>query len=301
MVRVGDNALVQNSSPTELARARRSQTKMQTDHPPPRTSSPRARMLWLAGVHVLVGLWLGAATALASNESNPNLVFFTFMGLVFSQTSLLGIWGGAGRNRWWIRLIGVLVGIAYLGPQFGICIDQLQREIILIVAFATLIVSAVLLLARCFGLRTRLESDQEPPAREMQFSIRHMMILTLVVACLLALAKWQQRYLDLDDWPMLAAIAAPFATVGLVAAWAVLGAKRPLIGVPVLFAVAVGAAYGLEKSLGPGPGPGFAFWILATLTEALSLTVSLLVVRSCGYRLRRRAKPRPGTDPVAVS
>jgi hypothetical protein len=270
---------------------------MQTEESTPRTSSPKVRVIWLVGVHVLVGLLLGAITA--ATEPGPGLLFASFIGLVFSQTSLLGIWGGSGTNRWWIRLVGVLVGVGYLGPQCGICIDDPGRETILIVAFATLIVSAVLLLARCFGFRTRLNSDQNTPAKEMQFSIRHVMILTLVVACLLALAKWQQRYLDLDDWPMLAAIAAPFATVGLVAAWAVLGAKRPLIGIPVLLAVAVGAGYGLEKSL--GSGPEIAIWMTATLTGALSLTVSLLVVRSCGYRLRRRAKPRPGTDPVAVS
>jgi hypothetical protein len=292
MVRVGDNALVQNSSPTELARARLDQANMQTDKSTSRTSSPRARMFRLAGVHIVVGLLLGAITA--ATEPGPHLLLASFIGLVFSQTSLLGIWGGSGTNRWWIRLVGVLVGVGYLGPQFGICIDDPGRETILIVAFATLIVSAVLLVVRCFGLRTRLDSDQKTSATEMQFSIRHLMILTLVVACLLALAKWQQRHLDLDDWPLLAAIATPFATVGLVAAWAVLGAKRPLIGVPVLFAVAVGAGYGLEKSF--GPGPGLTLWMTATLTEALSLTVSLLVVRSCGYRLRRRS----GIDPVEV-
>ncbi len=227
------------------------------------------------------------------------MLIASFIGLVNSQASLLGIWGGSGTSRWWIRLAGVLVGVGYLGPQFGICIDDPGRETILIVAFATLMVSAVLLLARCFGFRTRLNSDQNTPAKEMQFSIRHLMILTLVVACLLALAKWQQRYLDLDDWPMLAAIAAPFATVGLVAAWAVLGTERPLIGIPVLLAVAVGAGYGLEKSL--DPGPEFGIWMTATLTEALSLTVSLLVIRSCGYRLRRRSAPRPRSDPAEVS
>jgi hypothetical protein len=271
---------------------------MQTEESIPPKKNPRARLLWLVGVHIVVGLLLGTATALTVNESDPDLVFATFLGLVFGQASLLGTWGGSGTNRWWIRLIGVLLGVSYLGPQFGMCIDNLESETILIVAFATLIVSAALLVARCFGFRTRLDFDQKTPAKEMQFSIRHMMILTLVVACLLALAKWQYRYLDLDDWPMMAAIAAPFATVGLVAAWAVLGAKRPLIGVPVLFAVAVGAAYGLERIL--GPGPGFAFWIPATLTEALSLVVSLLLVRSWGYRLRRRWAQQLGGDPGEI-
>jgi hypothetical protein len=255
---------------------------MQAEESTPKITSPRHRIIRLVGVHVLLGLLVGSITAAAG--PGPDLLTASFLGLVFSQTGLFGIWGGSGTNRWWIRLFGTLVGVAYLGLLFAICIDPPASEIVWLVPFATLIVLVPLLLARCFGLRTRHDSDQVTPATEMQFSIRHMMILTLVVACLLALAKWQQRYLDLDNWPLLAVIASPFATVGLVAVWAVLGAKRLLIGVPILLAVAVGAGYGLEKLVG-GPGPEF---IPATLTEALSLTVSLLVVRSCGYRLRRR-------------
>jgi hypothetical protein len=125
------------------------------------------------------------------------------------------------------------------------------------------------------------------------------MILTLVFACLLALAKWLQPALDLDILPILVPMGLTFALVGLVAVWGVLGTKRLLIGIPVLLAVAVGAGYGLEKNL--RPGPGFAIWMTVTLTEALSLVVSLFVVRSCGYRLRRRVARRPGGDPSEVN
>jgi len=269
---------------------------MPTDESPPRTSSPKVRILWLVIVHVLAGLLLGAITALTFSRHNPNLVFFTFMGLVFSQTSLLGIWGGSGGNRWWIRLVGVLVGVGYLGSQLLVCFGE-PGLVPLVVVFDTLIVSAVLLLARCFGFRTRHTSDQVTPATEMQFSIRHLMILTLVVGCLLALAKWQQRYLDVDDWPLLALIAAPFATVGLVSVWVILGARRPFVGIVVLFAVAVGAAYGIEKSLG---SPPFFAALITTMTQAISLAVSLLLVRSWDYRLRRRSALRHGSDPGGI-
>jgi hypothetical protein len=264
---------------------------MQAEESAPKVSSPRARIIWLICIHIALGLLLGAITAVTG--SGPDLLSASFMGLVLSHTSLLGIWGGSGTHRWWIRLAGVLVGVGYLGPQFGFCINEPTSEFVWLFAFTTLIVLVPLLLARCFGLRTRHDSDQKSPAKEMQFSIRHMMILTLVVACLLALAKWQQPYLRFDDF-FLVVLSICFATVGLVAAWGVLGAKRPLIGIPVLLAVAVGAGYGLEKSL--GSGPEIAIWMTATLTGALSLTVSLLVVRSCGYRLRRRS----GIDPVEV-
>jgi hypothetical protein len=263
---------------------------MQAEESAPKVSSPRARIIWLVCIHIALGLLLGAITA--TTESDPDLLSASFMGLVLSQTSLLGIWGGSGTNRWWIRLVGILVGVGYLGPQFGFCINEPTSEFVWLFAFTTLIVLVPLQLARCFGLRTRHDSDQKSPAKEMQFSIRHMMILTLVVACLLALAKWQQPYLLFGDF-FLWVLSMCFATVGLVAAWGVLGAKRPLIGIPVLLAVAVGAGYGLEKSL--GPLAGFAILVTVTLTEALSLTVSLLVVRSWGYRLRRRVAQHPGS------
>jgi cytochrome bd-type quinol oxidase subunit 1 len=269
---------------------------MQTGKSIPSPKTARARILWLVGVHFVVGLSLG--TIRAATGPGFDLLTASFVGLVFSQTSLLGIWGGSGTNRWWIRLVGVSIGIAYLGPFCGFCLDDPGREKNLIVALATFVVAAVLLVSRCFGFRTRLNSDQNISAKEMQFSIRHLMILTLVVACLLALAKWQQRYLDLDDWPLLAVIAAVFATVGLAAAWAVLGVKRPLIGVPLLLAVAVGAAYVVETVL--DSPEMIAICIAMTVTEAISLTVSLLVVRSSGYRLRRRSARRPGSDPGEI-
>ena len=244
---------------------------MQAEESDPKVPSPRVRITWLVCIHIALGLLLGAITAATGR---PDLLSASFMGLVLSQTSLLGIWGGSGTNRWWIRLVGVLVGVGYLGPQFGFCINEPTSDFVWLFASTTLIVLVPLLLARCFGLRTRHDSDQKSPAKEMQFSIRHMMILTLVVACLLVLAKWQPPYLSY----LLVVLSICFATVGLVAAWGVLGAKRPLIGIPVLLAVAVGAGYGLEKSL--GPLAGFAILVTVTLTEALSLTVSLLVVRS---------------------
>jgi len=85
-----------------------------------------------------------------------------------------------------------------------------------------------------------------------------------------------------------------FALVGLVAVWAILGTKRPFAGIVVLMAVGVGSGVGVSI-LEPG-WPTLILWVTVTLTEALSLTVSLLVIRSCGYRLRRRSAPRPGSQ-----
>jgi hypothetical protein len=138
----------------------------------------------------------------------------------------------------------------------------------------------------------------------MQFSIRHLMVLTLVVACLLVLAKWLQPDLDLGELLVWLLVATSLAVIGLMAIWAILGTKHPLPGVILLFLIAVGAGLSLPW-MAPAwivsNFPASVFWLTATLTEALSLTVSLLVVRSCGYRLRRQAARRPGSDPMENS
>ena len=41
-------------------------------------------------------------------------VVAAFVGLVFGQTSLLGIWGGLGTCSWRTRLIGVVTGVICL-------------------------------------------------------------------------------------------------------------------------------------------------------------------------------------------
>jgi hypothetical protein len=279
--------------PIELTRARPDQANMQTEDSIPPKKNPRVRIIWLICIHITLGLLLGAITA--ATGSGPGLLSASFVGLVLSQTSLLGIWGGSGTNRWWIRLVGVLVGVGYLGPQFGTCIDELDTEIVLLVAFATFAVASVLLVVGCFGPRIRLVSDEGTPTTRVQFSIRHLMILTFVLACLLALAKWLQPALDLRIVPILLLIGLALALVGLVAVWAILGTKHPLAGTVVLLPVAAGTGLGVATFL---PGPEFAIWMTATLTEALSLVVSLFVIRSCGYRLRRRSAPRPGGDPM---
>ncbi len=49
--------------PAELSRVPPDRAIMQTEESTPPTSSPRVRIIWLVGVHVLVGLLLGAITA----------------------------------------------------------------------------------------------------------------------------------------------------------------------------------------------------------------------------------------------
>ena len=69
---------------------------MSSDEPTTGTTNPRRRILWLVVAHVVVGL-IGALVAYFAGR-DPTLRGAAFVGIVFSQTSLLGIWGGLGTK-----------------------------------------------------------------------------------------------------------------------------------------------------------------------------------------------------------
>ena len=78
-------------------------------------------------------------------------------------------------------------------------------------------------------------------------------------------------------------LALTFGVVGVLPVWFVLATKWPTIFSIGLVAVGACAGY----CLGRGLAVTERLWMTATATEAMAVVVSLLVVRSCGYRLVR--------------
>ena len=108
----------------------------------------------------------------------PNLAAAVFVGIVFCQTSLLGIWGGLGMSSWWNRLLGVTVGVGYLGLLMDLCLGEPYRDNHVIVSLATVLVAGVLLIVRCFRVRICLTTVTKTAVPRFQFSIRQLLILT---------------------------------------------------------------------------------------------------------------------------
>jgi hypothetical protein len=200
---------------------------------------------------------------------------------MFSQTSLLGICGSLGTSLWWMRLTGVVVGIGYLFFVFGIGANDVSIETLIVFLAVISVVSFPLLIARFCRIVIRLDDFPVVPTGPLQFSIRHLIIVTFVVACLITIGKLcQQRLLP---------IALTCGVVGILPVWFVLASKRPTIfsiGVVVVGACA-GYFYGWLFI------DGEVFWKIVAATATLSVVVSLLVVRSCGYRLVRLPKMTP--------
>jgi O-antigen/teichoic acid export membrane protein len=114
------------------------------------------------------------------------------------------------------------------------------------------------------------------------------MLLTLVAACLCAVAKWLQPHVDGHSLKLLL-IAVPFVILGFVAVWAVLGMGHPRLGVVAVLLLAPLLGLSLKAVLGLGR-MGAGYWIAATTTAALVLVASLYVIRHCGFQVRRQSK-----------
>jgi len=239
--------------------------------------------LWLVGVHLAVGLVLGGIT----RWWDPEYLVFALAGIAFAQASLLGIWGAFGSGSWVIRLIGVGVGVPYLGLVFGFAIDELEFEIVLMVAATAVSVAGPLLVARHFGAEVTYDRTNDPMRPQTQFSIRQLMLLTVVVACLLTLGRWLRPGLVVHDAVFVGVVAGTFAVIGVAAPWSLMGTGRMWATVPVLFGLAVAVAFAPPRLT---PAEDTPLWATATLTEALTVALTLGVLRHRGYRLRRRRR-----------
>ena len=209
-----------------------------------------------------------------------------------SQASLLGIRGALGMSPWWLRLGGIVVGVGFLVPLLGIGIHEVNWATFIVVAGATSVVTVPLLIVRSFRVAIHLGASPVEPTGRIQFSIRHLMILTFVVACVVAIGKLIQPHFPQGDVSFeLLLFALTFGVVGVLPVWCILATRQPILY--GLGLVAVGACAGFL--LGRGQFDNVELWMTATTIEVISVIVSLFVVRSCGYRLVRL--PRSGGSP----
>ena len=262
------------------------------------TSSPRSRwiltrlprrILWLTVAHVVAGLIGSLAENLARHSP---LVGGLFWGLFFGQISLLAIWGALGANPWSERRNGLIIGFAYHVALWSQGSDLIVS--VAVVAIALVTMSLPLLIVRRF--RVSIHRDPFPNALVSlsQFSIRDLLILTFVIACLTSIGKLlSPEFSDRVFWISV-------VMSGILPVWFVLATKQPVVySVGLVGLVAVGACAGYCLG-GDIYGSTQRLCMIGNATEAMTVVVSLLVVRSCGYRLVRLPAP-PETDSAAVS
>lgn len=221
-----------------------------------------------------------------------------------TQTCLLGIWIGLRACSWPWRLASVVYGLGWLRV-----VSEPGEHFMLEGNSFILIVAVLMLICRGFVVRPEL-SDQrlaKSPTRILQFTILQIIVFTVIVAVCLAfrnlilealefLHVFNTRQVDsLLDFILIAIFI--FTVPSFLAIWSALGKGHPgfRLGISCLLNFVLLIFIGLSYSV-------FDFrWRI--LTEALLYTfpivvifLSLLVVRSCGYRLVRVRWEWPGQD-----
>ena len=239
------------------------------------------RMLLLLAFHVIAGILAASVT-----DDQPAVSTAIFFGLVFCQVSLLGMWAALGSTRWYMRLIGLTAGTVYLFATTGYGIDELSPEFFWLIALPTSLVGAVCFVLRLFKVTLCCTQKSRADVQEgLQFTIRHLMILTFVVACLITLIKNFAPVLSgARVITIIAVLGLCYAAVAVASLWATLGFGNVIMRSLLAMLIALGAGWAGESVVGH---PQNGFWFSGIMLQAAILVGSLLIVRSSGYRLLR--------------
>ncbi len=276
----------------------------------------RARIGLLIGTHILLGL-ITVVVALLYPDLKVSLwSSLAYFGLIYSHVLLLGIWLGLAAARWWIKLAGLVASLTWLEclvlapvPRPPLPPDILLGLLALVGVPMLIVAGSAALCRRYFArIEWRHEWRLRPVSEEAQFSLRSLIGLTMMIAALLALGRVVQwispATANVEIFAMLL-IAPVFGMTALLAAgmliWAALGQGQVLVRVPTML---VGMALlGLLPPYYLG-GPAFRYytWPALLVTIAVCTAGSLLVIRSCGYRLVRIPQEiEPHRSPVVTA
>jgi hypothetical protein len=214
---------------------------------------------------------------------------------ILCQAVLLAVWVVSSGVSPWGRMAGLVAGAAFLEALFP---DDLRREFLGISTITIAVTTAICFVGRALGMRLVQQDNHARPARAeaegLRFSIRGLMAFTAAVALLSAGARALQDSLKVMILRT-AVCAMCFVAVGLVALWAALGDTRPLRRGPVVLALS--PVLGVLFAFAAGAQrAGWVYIILIMLLYPALLLGSLLVVRSCGYRLVRGAASFSGPE-----
>jgi hypothetical protein len=232
--------------------------------------------------HIVGGLVI---VLLARDRADSQLLTAIYLGLFLSQVSLLGFWGGLAPLGWPVRLTGVAIGIAYLGWQFCFNMGGWALGFLLFVFLSTIAVTGIMLVVRqCVARLDRTsKANTSADTEALRFSIRHLMLLTLVVSCTLAIGRWLLPYFPTFAFDLTVSLS--FMSVAGTSVWAMLG-KAHLVRRSCIVLVV-----GLPPACVPvfflGDENNLWFWITILTVQTTVLLASLFVVRRCGFRLVR--------------
>jgi len=271
-------------------------------------------------LRLLVGAHLALTSVLLGYRFIPGEV--TYLPLLnaigsvsLAQALVLSFWLGMGTSGAIRRIIGGVLGVLYVCAwqliAFPVSGDPLSD---LLSNFLNSLLQFGLLLGLFGGgflavrrwvahLQYRETFDDQRP-RRAQFSILHLLLVTTIAALVLGLARGSRGTTNQFDWSYIALMALCFVIFfvnTLCAVWAALalGPVRWRVMLVFLIALLLGLALlmPMYPPNYPPSSPQLPWWlgpsqVVVTLVPIGIVVVSLLVVRSCGYRLVPNRQPR---------
>jgi len=249
------------------------------------------RRIWLlVVVHAIA--WIGFSVWVALKwpvalKGTFVLLVATFA-LIFCESGLLGFWTAMSRASALKRATGLVAGLIALEAalHWGTGFNWFASMPTMATGFVVVLLA--LLRMRRLEFLTVADLPREFSRQTLQFSIRGLMLLTLIVAVLITVGKQLRQTEHYRSHPvLLAAWALAFAATDIAAVWAALSPRRLLLpGIAVLI---LSTALGFLVCWGLGGSDGDWIYVpTIMLLQTAMLLASLLVVRSSGYRMVRR-------------
>jgi hypothetical protein len=244
----------------------------------------------------LLAMPMGAYAASEFDGIAPHPLGVVVISLGLADAGLLGLWGGLGETRWWLRFGCIVVLLLCLAPalfmaDIGRC--ELDLDYVSVVASPAIVVSFLLLLLRRKGrlLLTRSALSLEA-SNDSQFSLAHMLLATAIIAAGFAIRGGLQEFNY--DITILAVVACS-TLVSFAMFWSAFGPRRPLFR--LLIVVPAAALLGLIFPILSSSSSADVLtvtdenvlWLAILGCQALFTSATLLVFRSCGWRLCRMA------------
>ncbi|HUY33813.1 MAG TPA: hypothetical protein VMV69_13775 [Pirellulales bacterium] len=262
----------------------------------------------LVTLHLLLSVVPATGSLVVPPEMRFISLRWALASVFLGQLMLLSFWGGMGTSRGIRRLAGALLGCAYLAiwptlasmfrpstaetPPTHWIIEFLTvfgQECIVVVPLT----GAFLAMRKWFSeLRLVPDSEDSSAPARVQYSILSVLVVTAVIAVVLGLLRRARsgELIGNSDWRMAAANILGIVIYlidTLCAAWAALGTGR--VGPRVFLVCLVASLLGVVLSFAAQLDM-LGWWLIPCLALDLLIAiavvvVSLLVVRSCGYRL----------------
>jgi len=265
--------------------------------------SSKTKIGLLVAGHVVAGLLLGSIVYLkVDTGADLRPLMIALDALVFAEAGLLGIWVALGTARP-LRWVPVVLAItAYLGAVLVTAYhswqtDTIAKHLLLEIALPTFSLLFILSVMRHGQRRLRLTHSAvwSTTCAGLQFSIRHVLLATAVVAVVLGMGRGISTFADMVGKGaflaearlelFVATLSPCLIVVDLATLWAALGTGRPpprlAVVLPMAFVVGTIPIY----YLGNEDSSSFVVWSVIFGLQAIITAASLLVVRSCGWRL----------------